>query len=143
MADELKKKRSQALSKFTRNLNSFSKLLENNSPKVLVDPQFEVVNSCWKVLEDVHDEYLDATDEDIDGDGGVSYLDTPGERRTTALLAYADYLKAADQTEDAAAKQKAHEARLLEEERLKREATAAKEAEEAKVKDELAQKFGS
>ena len=102
-----------------------------------------MVNSCWQVLEDVHDEFLAATDEDIDGDGGISYLDAPRERRTTALLAYSAYLKAADQTEDAAAKQRAHEARLLEEERLKREAAAAQEAEEAKLKDELARKFGS
>ena len=71
MADDLKRKRTQALSKFTRNLNSFTKLLEDNSPKSLVDPQFETVNSCWKVLEDVHDDYIAVTDEDIEGDGGV------------------------------------------------------------------------
>ena len=79
MADELKKKRTKALSKFTRNLNSFTKLLEDNSPKALVDPKYEAVNSCWKVLEDVHDDYLEATDEDIEGDGGVSLIFQPSE----------------------------------------------------------------
>ena len=145
MADDLKKNRTQALSKFSRNLKSFTKLLEDNSPKSLVVPQFEVVNSCWKVLEDVHDEYLGETDDDIEEGvaGGVSYLDGPGERRTTALLAYSAYLKAADQSEDDAAKQKAHEARELADVRQEKEAKALQAAEEAKLKAELSRQFGS
>ena len=73
-----KKKRSKVLGTFTRNLNTFTGLLEAESPKSLVEPQYEVLKTCWAALEEAQDEYLDAT-EDIDAAGGLDYIwMTPG-----------------------------------------------------------------
>ena len=137
-----KKKRSKVLGTFTRNLNTFTGLLEADSPKSLVEPQYEVLKTCWSALEEAQDEYLDAT-EDIDAAGGLDYLDNPGVRHTDALKAYAAYLKAADVSELAAVKQRAHDAGLLEHEQRKREADQRLKEEQAKAKEELTQKFAS
>ena len=144
MGDEAvaKKKRSKALSKFTKNLNTFNGLLEVNSPKSLVEPQYELVKTCWSTLEDAQDEYLDAI-EDIDAAGGLNYLDDPGVRHTEALKAYAAYLKAADVSELAAVKQRAHDADLLGHEQRQREADQRLKEEQARAKEELIQKFAS
>ena len=144
MGDEAaaKKERSKVLSKFTKNLNTFVGLLEVNSPKSLVEPQYELLQTCWLALEDAQDKYLDATD-DIDADGGLNYLDAPGVRHTEALKAYAAYLKAADDSELAAVKQRAHEAGMLEHEQRKREADLRLKEEQARAKEELSQRFAS
>ena len=144
MGDEAvaKKKRSKALSKFTKNLNTFNGLLEVNSPKSLVEPQYELVKTCWSTLEDAQDEYLDAI-EDIDAAGGLNYLDDPGVRHTEALKAYAAYLKAADVSELAAVKQRAHDTDLLEHEQRKREADQRHKEDQAKAKEELTLRFAA
>ena len=137
MGDEAaaKKKRSLALSKFTRSVNTFTSLLDGVSPKSLVEPQYDLVKTCWSALEEAQEEFLEIT-VDIDAAGGVvDYLDEPEVRHTDALKAYAAYLKAVDDTELAAARQLAQEASLLENEKRKHEVYQRLMEEQAKAKD--------
>ena len=81
--------RSQALSFFTRNLNSLNNLLNASSPLDVVIPQFEKVQKCWEKLESAQERYVDKCDIDIETDkDGLMYLDEPGERHDAVLLKY-------------------------------------------------------
>ena len=141
-ADALKKKRSLVLGNFTRSANTFEALLKGNSPKILIDPAYQTFETCWASLGAAQDEYLDAID-DINVPGGLDYLNVPGVRYTDALLAYAAYLKAAEESDAAAAKQKVREASLLENEQRKREAEERQKAEHDKAREELGMRFAS
>ena len=44
--EEEKNKRRSALSNFTRNLNTLTSLLEDNSPPLLVNPQYDKFKDC-------------------------------------------------------------------------------------------------
>ncbi len=53
MANQAKKKRTQALSRFTRNVNTLETLLDENSPTELVHRNSklsELFGSLWKML---------------------------------------------------------------------------------------------
>ena len=140
---DAKRVRTLAKSKFTRALNVFTRLLAEESPRMLVEPQYETVKSCWESLEKAQDDYLSVTEDDIEAEGGLDYLDDPGEKHTIALIAYSAWLKAASMAEEEKADQKAHEARLLEDTQRKRLAAESKEAEDAKAMAELEKRFGS
>ena len=91
-ADLSKKKRSQALSNFTRAHNELITYIDESAPPVLTTPQFEKVESCWEKLEAAQDDFIEHTDIDVDTDPlGVAYLDEPGTRHGAALKRYAEY----------------------------------------------------
>ena len=62
MADAAKKRRSQALSNFTRSANVFDSLIAESSPSELVKPQFEKVVSCWDKLEAAQEVFIEESD---------------------------------------------------------------------------------
>ena len=68
MAAEAKKTRTRALGNFTRNYNQFESMLNESSPAILVNPQYEKLKDCWESLEAAHDDFLDNTDIDIETD---------------------------------------------------------------------------
>ena len=144
MADQAKKKRTQALSKFTRNVNKLVTLLEDDAPPELVSPQYDEVQECWKILEDAHDNYLEEIgDEDLDGPGGLAYLDKPGGDHSTVLVKYSAYLKSQDEAQRQLATRQAEADRLLEVERRNREAKEQKDLEDGVRLDELTRQFDS
>ena len=141
MADQEKKKRSQALSRFTRNINILAKLLDEDAPTEVVAPQFETVKTLWQSLEDSHDDFIEKSEDVEENDGGLGYLDEPGERHATILVRYSAYLKGKVQLERETENKKVEADRLLDEERRKREVRELKEAEDVKKKEELNAKF--
>ena len=130
MADELKNQRKVALGRFTRNINHLTKLVDSADPSNLVDPQYEKVKVAWEELESAHDNYLKHEEVDPDNAGVGDYLDDPGERHSTVMLAYSQYLKDKSASDERTASQKAEADRLLDDERRKREARELKEVED-------------
>ena len=67
-----RKKRTTELSNFTRNINKLNRLLDEAAPSVLVTPQFEKVKDCYGKLKYARNEFLAATNINIenDKDGG-------------------------------------------------------------------------
>ena len=63
-----KKRRSQAKSNFTRNVNALEVLIAGSETLLVVTPQFEKVKTCWEKLETAQEEFIDRTDIDIDED---------------------------------------------------------------------------
>ena len=123
MASVEKKKRSQALSNFTRNVNKLTELIDSLSPLVVVTPQFEKVMKCWEKLEEAQDEFIAITDiEDVDTDPeGVQYLDAPGIRHSECMKKYSEYLRSEEKVEERNRQQKESDERNFEVERSKRE----------------------
>lgn len=76
MAEQAKKKRSQALSRFTRNVNTLERLINEQSPKELVTPQFETVRTLWQSLEDAQDDFVEKSDVVEEDAGGLGYFET-------------------------------------------------------------------
>ena len=66
-ADAAKKRRSTALNQFTRNVNSFNKLIASSAPAVTVNPSYEKVIDSWEKLEEAHDAYLEVIPPDKGG----------------------------------------------------------------------------
>ena len=89
-----KKQRSSALSKFTRNLNALTNLLDSNSPGLLVNPQFEKLRKCYEDLEDAHDAFIAAvTDIDVETHkDGFGYMNAPSEQYNEVLRRYSEKL---------------------------------------------------
>ena len=144
MAEEAKKKRSRALGKLTLNINKLVPLLDDNAPPELVTPAYGKVQECWTVLEDSHDEYLEMIDEeDLEGAGGMAYLDKPGVDHSNVLVKYSAYLKGLDKTLTAAAAAQAKADILLESEKRSREAKERKDQEEVVRVEELRRQFDS
>ena len=143
MADELKNKRKVALGKLTRNINHLTKLVDAAAPSNLVDPQYEKVKVAWEELESAHDKYLEHEDVDPDAAGVGDYLDDPGERHSTVMLKYSQYLKEQSASDERAAGQKADADRRVDDERRKREAQELKDVEDKKREDKVKIEFES
>lgn len=144
MADAAKKRRSQALSNFTRTVNVFDTLITNASPSELVKPQFEKVMSCWDKLEAAQDDFIEKTDIDVDNDpSGVAYLNEPGGRHSAGMERYSEYLKSVKVIEGLEVEKAATDKKLVEDERLKAEAHERKVAQEQLKVEELNEKFTS
>ena len=144
MAGVEKRKRSQALSNFTRSVNIFNSLIDDNASPILVTPQLEKLNSCWEKLEVAQDNFIGVTDIDIEMDkDGLIFLDEPGIRHGAALIRYSAFLKGEKDNEAMSLQRKAEEDRLLEEERRKTAAAETKVAEDAKLQEERERRFAS
>ena len=145
MAEEMKRKRSRTLGKFTRTYNTLVKLLDQEgSNRSVVDPQFESLKTIWEALEDTHEDYLANADAAVSDDAvEAAYLDEPGERYTTAVVRYSEYLKSQDESKQKSEESKVKGDRLYEDERRKRETKELKEEEELRAKEELKVKFQS
>ena len=143
-AATLKKQRSKAFGNFTRNVNSFDKLIANSTPSSVVKPQFEKVNSCWEALEKAQDAFLDATDIDIElDDGGIKFLDEPAERHDSVLASYSKFLNEEAKREELLEVKKAEDGERLEDERRKRIAKETKDAEEVLREEEVERRWKS
>ena len=90
-----KKQRSLAKSNFTRNINKLNSLLDNNvSQAELVTPQFDKVNECYELLEKAHQEFLKATDINIEeDDDGFAYMEKCDETHATTVGRYSEFLR--------------------------------------------------
>ena len=144
MADIPKKKRSQALSHFTRAYNELTTYIDESAPPVLTTRQFEKLESCWEKLEAAQDVFIEETDIDVDEDPlGIKYLDEPGARHASVLKRYAEYLKKAKVTETRDLEESAANQKLAEEDRLRTEAEQRKVADDLKKAEELNVKFES
>ena len=143
-ADLSKKKRSQALSNFTRAHNELITYIDESAPPVLTTPQFEKVESCWEKLEAAQDDFIEHTDIDVDTDPlGVAYLDEPGTRHGVALKRYAEYLKKEKVEETRQLEHAAIHQKVVEVERLRTEAREQKLLEDELKAQELVTKFES
>ena len=143
-ADVVRRRRSTALSNFTRNENSFKKLLDSKAPAPIVKPLYEKVVSAWEALEKAHNEFLEITDIDIETDNvGHRYMDEPVERFDAVMMSYSDFLKREEEKGKTAEARKFENQERLENERRKREAKEAMDAEEVQRKEEARRKFES
>ena len=78
-----KKRRSQALGNFTRNVNTFNNLIANESTLDVIKHQYGKVLDVWSALEKAQDTYLGVANIDINDNGGMDFLDEPVVRYTT------------------------------------------------------------
>ena len=69
-ADAAKRRRTQALSNFTRTVNTLNGLLDNSAPLSLVNKQYEKLSNCWEILEKAQDSYVEIAPIDIMSDPG-------------------------------------------------------------------------
>ena len=93
-----KTKRTTALGTFTRNERTLNAMLDDESPKELVTPQYEKLQSCWDKLEAARDNYLETIDGDIDP-ADLNKLDEPSDRYRAVLKRYSDFIKGANNVE--------------------------------------------
>lgn len=93
--DVAKKKRSQALSNFTRSNNRLIAMLDDDAPVNLVTPLYSKLESCWETLEKAQDAFIEVADGiDVDTDPqGCSYLNEPEGTHTTTLKRYSSFIK--------------------------------------------------
>ena len=137
MADLPKKKRSQALSNFTRNVTTFNSLLGDSAPSILVRPQFDKVQSCWEKLELAQECFIEKTDIDIDTHkDGLAYLDEPGNTHSEILHQYSEYLKGGEEDDKHKKEREEEQVRLLEEEKRKRASNEMRIAETSRLEEE-------
>ena len=95
-ADE-QKLRTVTLSNFTRNLNKLNKLLDTGASITLVTPQFEKMKEMYEKLEVAQDEFLKATDIDVENHkDGLQYMNSPDDQQEKAVQRYSLYLKTTD-----------------------------------------------
>ena len=139
-----KRRRSSALSNFTRNENLLNGRITNSAPLSIVTPLYEKVTTAWEALEKAHDEFLELTDIDIDEDaGGLKYMDEPAGRYDSILTSYSNYLKQESEKEKTEEVKKSEEQVRLETERKRREAKELRDAEEILRKEEAKRRFES
>ena len=132
-----KRKRTAALSTFTRNVKSLTQMLDSGSPKIVVDTQFEKLQVCWNKLEEAHDEFIKNSEVDLDEDSAdMKYLDEPSERHLGMVKRYSENFKTSVVVERDEVQQKDAEARAAEEK-------FRREAEEKVRKDEVKARFDS
>ena len=137
-----KNRRTVSKSNLTRNINKLNKILDAEASIELVKEQFNKVRDCYNKLEQAHDEFLLATDVDIDSDpAGIAYMNEPDMSYETVLERYAKYEKLVSE-------QQVTQSRLLEDENLERERKARedqerieKEASDAKRKEDAERQF--
>ena len=139
-----KRRRSSALSNFTRNENLFNNRITNSAPLSIVTPLYDKVTVAWEALEKAHDEFIEVTEIDIEEDaGGLKYLDEPAGRYDSVIESYSNYLKQESEKEKTEEVKKSEEQVRLETERKKREAKELKDAEEVQRKEEARRRFES
>ena len=141
-----KKERIRALSNFTRNVNTLTKLLDNSSPNSLTAPQFDKMNKCWERLEEAQDKYLESAEGDMDIEtdkDGVAYLDAPSVQYNDILVRYATHVKTSEaENKEALNQQEKDDEKAREENRRKIESD--KIAEDTRLRnEELKMKFDS
>ena len=141
-ADAAKRRRSTALKNFSRNENTFNKLITNSAPSSTVQPAYEKVIACWGILEEAHDAFLEIADIDLETDvGGYRYIDEPAERHDAVLVSYSNFLKKDAEAVRSTEVKKVEAIEKLEDERRKRIAKEERDAEEAQRKEEVKRKL--
>ena len=140
--DAAKRRRSTALKNFSRNENTFNKLITNSAPSSTVQPAYEKVIACWQILEEAHDAFLEIADIDLETDvGGYRYIDEPAERHDAVLVSYSNFLKKDAEAVRSTEVKKVEAIEKLEDERRKRIAKEERDAEEAQRKEEVKRKL--
>ena len=96
-----RRKRSNALSNFTRSVNKLEGQIDVPSPASIVKPLFEKMMNCWEKLEEAQEAFILQNDIDVDQDpDGSAYLDASETRHSAALKKYAEYLREEQRTEE-------------------------------------------
>ena len=94
-AAQEKKIRTSEKSNHTRSISKLNKLINAAAPMDLVLEQFQKTKDFYDRLEKAHNDFLLATDVDIDTDPtGVAYITESDEKHEEALERYANYVKA-------------------------------------------------
>ena len=133
MASVEKRKRSQALSNFTRSTNKLEEHIHISSPESIVRPLYDKMMNCWDKLEEAQESFILENDIDVDNDpDGAKYLDAPGVRHSAAMVKYAEYLRSEEKVEvdnrkQAEAEAKQHRAAEMQEELNLKHASAEAE----------------
>ena len=90
-----KKKRITEKSTFSRSVNKFNKLIDAAASLSLVTEHFEKVKNCYERLETAHNDFLMATDIDIENDpNGLEYMNDPDKKYEETLESFAIFRKA-------------------------------------------------
>ena len=71
--------------------------MEESSPISIVSPIYEKMSKNWEKLEAAHEEFINVTDIDIEGQDGLQFLDAPEKKRQSILVKYSEYLKQAEE----------------------------------------------
>ena len=137
-----KSKRTTALGTFTRNERTLNAMLDDESPKELVTPQYNKLQSCWDKLEAAHDSYLETIEGDIDP-ADLNKLDEPSDRYRAVLKRYSDFIKGANNVERTLLREKEAADREAEKELRKQVESERKAAEDIQQKQEMAMRFES
>ena len=107
-----KRKRSHALSNFTRSTNKLEEHLTISSPESIVRPLYDKMMICWEKLEEAQESFILENDIDVDNDpDGAKYLDAPGARHSAAMIKYAEYLRSEEKSEEDNRKQAEEESK--------------------------------
>ena len=139
MADAAAKRaRTQALSNFTRAVNTFNKLIAESAPSILVTPQYEKLSNLYDKLEAAQDDFITKTEIDIDNDvNGIKVFDEPSERHADVMKCYSKYLKGEKEIEIVEMRRIEEEKQRLEEDKIKTEARERKLAEEVSKEEDM------
>ena len=139
-----KKQRSSALSKFTRNLNALTNLLDSNSPASLVIPQYDKLKLCYEFLEDAHDAFILVTDIDVETDkDGLDYMNNPSNEYNAILKRYSEKLTEFEVQERGLRKEREKDDREVEAENRRLVEADKRKAEQEARTEELKAKFSS
>ena len=139
-----KKQRAILLKNFTKYLNTFNELLDDESPTTLVSPQFEKLKGCLEKLEDAQDAFLAVTEIDIETDkDGLSFIDEHNDKFKAAMKRYSTHLKTSNAVDQEQLQRKTEDDRQNEAELRKQIALEKKEADDLLQKEELVTKFNS
>ena len=139
----MERKRITALATFTRTERNLNAMIDDESPKHLVAPQYEKLQACWNKLEEAHDRYIESIEgDDIDEDN-LNKLDEPSVRYRTVVKRYSNFLKASDNVERAVLLQTEKENRNAKEVIRQQVATEKKTAEDDQQKQEMVVRFES
>ena len=137
-----KNKRKTALGTFTRNERTLNSMLDDESPKDMVTPQYEKLKICWDKLEVAHDNYLETLEGEIDP-VDENKLDEPGVRYRNVLKRYSEFIKTANSAERNELRQRETENRDAEKAVRQELATEKKTAEDNQQKQEKEARFES
>ena len=135
VAELEKKQRSTAKSNFTRNVKKLIGYLDNDvSQAEIVTPQFALMNECFELLEKAHQEFLNATDIDIDeSQEGVAYMDSCDATHASAVARYSKFLSKVSDVQLALQKTAQDEQEKKEKETQRETEKEMKEAEQLKL----------
>ena len=98
--EQEKRKRITEKSAFTRSVNKLNKAIAATASLSLVTEHFQKVRDCYERLETAHNDFLMATDIDIETEPeGIAYMTESDTKYEDALESFTVYQKTAEKEE--------------------------------------------